>query len=432
MKKIVFTSLLMLALGSMSATASDNAPKVKVGGFIRNFFVYDTRESLAGTEDFFYYVPRDIELNADGEDINQHSNFKFSALTSRLWVDVKGYEYKGWDMAARIEADFYSGLSATSKDPLTKSSLTGTAAFRLRQAFVTVSNYRWAFKAGQAWHPMAADMPHIFSLNTGAPFGPFSRTPQISAEAKINNHFSLLLASMWQQQYTSTGPYGASANYIRNGGAEFYLGANFKKDAFLARLGINALSITPRVIDENKRVLNESIMTFIPFFYAQYAKNDFSIRFKTVLAQGGEHLNLNGGYGVSGVLFDNRGYTYTPTLNSSSWLSMKYSLGELDFILFGGYVHNFGTTQPLLSDGEGSPVGFYFSKNSFEYLNSMWRVTPEIVYNFGKLSLGIEYECTSALYGDKSMGMNLEKGLYDKGLHQVTNNRVQTLVRFTF
>ena len=77
-------------------------------------------------------------------------------------------------------------------------------------------------------------------------------------------------------------------------------------------------------------------------------------------------------------------------------------------------------------------MGFYFSKNSYDNLNSMWRITPEAVYNFGRLALGIEYECTSVQYGDKSQGMNLDKGLYDKGLHWVTNHRVQGIVKFTF
>ena len=438
MKKVTLVSLCAaLSLIPASLFAEDSAPKVKLYGFIRNYYAFDSRESIAGTEDFFYYVPKDISLNDENDDINANPNFKFAALTSRLGVDVKGYEYKGWDFAAKIEADFYNGLSSTSNDPLTRASLTGTANLRLRQAYVTMSNYRWTFKAGQAWHPMAADMPHIFSLNTGAPFGPFSRTPLVSAEAVIYPGLSITAAAIWQQQYTSAGPYGASANYIRNGGGELYLGLNYKKGAFLARAGINALSITPRTVNDKKLKVVERSLTFIPFLYAQYEKGPVAVRFKTVLAQGGEHLNLNGGYAISGMQNDSRSYVYTPTLNSSSWASFKYKAGKLDLILFGGYVKNFGTIDPLLGEntvigGYGKPMGFYFSKNSYDNLNSMWRITPEAVYNFGRLALGMEYECTSVQYGDKSQGMNLDKGLYDKGLHWVTNHRVQGIVKFTF
>ena len=84
-----------LSLLSASLYAEDSAPKLKVYGFIRNYYAFDSRESLAGTEDLFYYVPKDISLNDENVDINANPNFKFAALTSRLGVDVKGYEYKG-------------------------------------------------------------------------------------------------------------------------------------------------------------------------------------------------------------------------------------------------------------------------------------------------------------------------------------------------
>jgi hypothetical protein len=62
----------------------------------------------------------------------------------------------------------------------------------------------------------------------------------------------------------------------------------------------------------------------------------------------------------------------------------------------------------------------------------MFRVTPTVIYNLGKVAFGLEYELTSVQYGDKALGMNLEKGLYDQGLHWVTNHRVQGLVKYTF
>ena len=55
-----------------------------------------------------------------------------------------------------------------------------------------------------------------------------------------------------------------------------------------------------------------------------------------------------------------------------------------------------------------------------------------IIRNLGKVALGLEYEITSVQYGDKKQGMDLQKGLYNKGLHWVTNNRVQAMLKFTF
>ena len=120
MKKLL--SLIAIALTfSVAAVAQETkkeqAPKnnFKLYGFVRNYFVYDSRESISGTGDLFYYLPKDISLNASGEDINATSSFRFLALTSRLGVDVTGYHVDNVHFSAKIEGDFYSGLSNSSK-----------------------------------------------------------------------------------------------------------------------------------------------------------------------------------------------------------------------------------------------------------------------------------------------------------------------------
>ena len=75
-----------------SLFAQEKAVTLKPYGFVRNYFAFDTRESIALTEDFFYYVPKD-ELIVDGEDLNAQTAFRFAALTTRLGVDLVGYEY---------------------------------------------------------------------------------------------------------------------------------------------------------------------------------------------------------------------------------------------------------------------------------------------------------------------------------------------------
>ena len=203
-KKIILAIALLAA--TLSAAAQD-APKFKWYGFIRNYAVADSRESIYGTEDFFYYVPKDIKM-VNGTDMNAQHTFAFAAITSRLGLDVTGYEVSGWNVSAKLEADFYAGVSG----------VTGTALFRLRQAYVTLAKGGFSAKIGQAWHPRAADMPHVVSLNTGAPFGPFSRTPEVVLEGKLSDSVTLTGALLWQMQYTSAGPEGASANYMKYGG----------------------------------------------------------------------------------------------------------------------------------------------------------------------------------------------------------------------
>ncbi|MBP5566819.1 MAG: hypothetical protein J6X57_04945 [Bacteroidales bacterium] len=420
MKKI-FVAIAFAVL-SLSAFAQESKPSVEIHGFIRNFYAFDSRKMIGLTEDFFTYVPYDEQLAANGDDIYGYPNFRFASLTSRLWVEVKGYEVQGWKVGARVEGDFYNGLG--------NDKVTGTANFRLRQAFVTLAKKDWTFKAGQSWHPMAADMPDVFSLNTGAPFGPFSRTPLAQADYKLTDEISFTGAALWQMQYCSNGPEGKSASYIKYGNTpEIYLGANYKSGGLIVRAGINMLSIKPVYYDA-LGYRTDRITTFTPFFYTQYAKNLFSIKFKTVFAEAGDHLNLNGGYGVKKVL-DDGNMQYTPTRNSSSWVSLCYGK-KVQAILFAGYVKNFGTKEALAANAAGKPEGFWFSGNSYDNMNQMARVTPTLIYNLGKVAFGLEYEMTTVQYGDKAQGINLANGLYEKGLHWVTNHRVQGLVKYTF
>ena len=405
-KSFAAAALLSLTLaGSLSAQV-----QFKPFGFIRNYLVVDSRESIYGTDDFFFYVPKDRNI-VDGDDLNRQTTVSYGAITSRLGLDVVGYDINGWDVTARLESDFYAGVSG----------VTGTATLRLRQAYVSLEKNALGLKVGQAWHPMAADMPHVFSLNTGAPFGPFSRTPEIVADVKLGGGLTLTGAAIWQMQYTSAGPDGASADYIKYGGIpELYLGLSYKQGGLLARAGVDMLSIKPRHLAGGKRV-SDRITTVSPFLYAEYSKDLFSVKAKTIFAQAGEHMNLNGGYGVSAMDSDGT-WHYTPTRNSSSWVSLSYGK-QVQAVLFGGYVRNFGTKDVLVGD-------LYFSKNSFSNLNRMFRVTPELLFNWGKVTLGLEYELTGVQYGE--FGSADWHGLATENLHWVANHRFQAMLRYTF
>ena len=406
--------ILAIALLAASLNAGAQDAQFKWYGFIRNYAVADSRESVYGTEDFFYYLPKDHNV-VDGQDLNSQRTFAFAAITSRLGLDVTGYQIEGWKVGAKLEADFYAGVSG----------VTGTALFRLRQAFLTMNKNAFSLKVGQAWHPMAADMPHVFALNTGAPFGPFSRTPQATVDLKLSNELTLTASALWQMQYTSAGPGGASADYIKYAGTpEVYLGLGYKANGFAAKAGVDVLSIKPRHDDGHQKV-SDRITTVSPFLYAEYSKGLFSVKAKTIFAQAGEHMNLNGGYGVTSVTADGS-YEYAPTRNSSSWVSFSYGK-KAQFVLFGGYVRNFGTAKELISSDKNH---LFFSKNSFSNMNRMFRVSPEFIYNLGKVAFGLEYELTGVQYG--TFGTNDVRGLATENLHWIRNHRLQLMVKYTF
>ncbi len=300
---------IMMSLAAMMAMP---AVRMSAEPAAKEAIAYDTRESSAGTGDLFYYAPKDNNFNAAGEDLNAISSFRFLSLTSRFGLDVTGYQFGRTKFGAKIETDFYSGLSAASS-----TKINGAAQLRLRQAYVTLG---WddmkmkngtpiavAMKIGQAWHPMAADQPHVFSLETGAPFNAFSRTPQVLADASFGKNVMLSAAALWQMQYQSQGPDKATSDYIKYSCVpEFYLGLTLKSNnGFLARIGTNLLSIKPRrygtIQYEGKDMqvkVSDRITTMSPYVYLQYKSKMFEVKAKTIFSHGGEHMNLMSGYGI--------------------------------------------------------------------------------------------------------------------------------------
>ena len=484
MKKLTILLSFLLSLTAFAQAEKKDTPvkdhlqnHFKLYGFIRNYFIYDSRESVSGTADLFYYLPKDESMKNVGTeykmDQNATSSFRFLALTSRLGVDVSGYHIGNVHFGAKFEGDFYSGLSSVDdvKNPGVKTwfpantKIMGTAAARLRQAYATITWKDLPFtenqkasvglKIGQAWHPMAADMPHVFSLEAGAPFGPFSRTPQVTMDASLGNNWVLSASAIWQMQYQSAGPVGSSAIYMKYGKTpEIYLGLTYKYKGFLARAGADLVSIKPRVFgtrtvdtstDANSSAttsytvrVSDRKTSLLYYLYAQYSYKSFAIKAKTTYGEGGEHMNLMSGYAKVGENPDGS-WEYASLRNSSSWLSMTVGK-KFQGVLYLGYVKNLGLAKE--ADKPLAKSDVYFCSNGFSNLNQMYRINPQFIYNIGKLNLGIEYQWTAVQYGEYQnnvyepgaepvVSLN-KRGLASEGLHWVGNHRVNLMVKYNF
>ncbi len=439
-----FITLAAVALLAPAAVAFASEPAVetvktekpahfKFYGFIRNYFAFDSRESKAGTKDLFYYLPLDESLNANGTDINANPSFRFLAITSRLGLDVKDYQIGKTKVGAKVETDFYCMNG-------------NVAVLRLRQAYATLGwdnlgndgTQSTSLKIGQAWHPMAADQPYVIDLETGTPFGAFSRTPQVVVDHNFSKNFALTAGVLWQMQYLSTGPKGASDTYIKYSCTpEFYAGLTMKTNhGFLARVGADVLSIKPRVRNSEGEKVSDRITTVNPYVYAKYDSRDFSINAKVIYASAGEHFNMLSGYGVTKVDSDGS-WDYAPLHSTASFLSVKYGR-KVQVQGMIGYMKNLGTSKALYEDaahpGYTSTSNVYISGNGFHNLNQLIRVTPTVVYNLGKLSFALEYDITAAQYGKYAVAghVNSSNGLVDGDLHWITNHRLLGMVKFTF
>ena len=464
MKRTIFTILSLLMVLPIFAAEPDTPVKdhlqnhYKLYGFIRNYFIYDSRESKSGTSDLFYYLPLDKRMNEDGSlDLNDHSSFRFVALTSRVGLDVTGYQKGDVYFGAKFEADFYAGLSSSSNANATKyfpgnTNISGTAQMRLRQAYATVT---WkdlplnedekasvALKVGQAWHPMAADFPHVFSLEVGAPFGPFSRTPLVQMDANLGKNWVVSAAALWQMQYNSQGPIGASPIYMKYGMTpEMYAAVAYKNNGFLVRAGADLLSIKPRVYGQLDGItvkVSDRKTSLLYYIYSQYAKGKFGLKLKSTYGEGGEHMNLMSGYAKVGENADGS-WEYASLRSSSTWLSMIYGK-KWQGVLMLGYVKTLGLADPLKDKIAASNV--YFCGNGFSNINQMYRINPQLIYNIGKMNVGLEYQWTAVQYGeymdaDGNKWVSGDKYLNNRalatdGLHWIGNHRVNMMVKYNF
>ncbi len=94
--------------------------------------------------------------------------------------------------------------------------------------------------------------PGTVSFNTGAPFQPFSRNPQIRLTHKADN-IKFIITAMSQRDFSSTGPAGGGSQYLRNSTLPEmnltiqYETKNENGNSFLLGAGADYLSLTPRI-----------------------------------------------------------------------------------------------------------------------------------------------------------------------------------------
>jgi hypothetical protein len=252
-------------------------------------------------------------------------------------------------------------------------------------------------------------------------------------DASLGKNWVLSASAIWQMQYQSSGPIGASATYMKYGMTpEIYAGVTYKTGGFLMRVGADLLSIKPRVLGEQggKTVkVSDRKTSLLGYVYAQYSHKNFAVKAKTTFGEGGEHMNLMSGYAKVKENTADGSWEYASLRNSSSWLSLSYGK-KWQGVLFLGYVKNLG-----LAEAAAGPLAkgdVYFCGNGFSNINQVYRINPQLIYNIGKMNIGLEYQWTAVQYGEYDGGKLNAHALADQGLHWIGNNRVNVMVKFNF
>lgn len=415
MKKLLWLVLAVMSFTAANAASdatSESAKKVeettfKLYGFVRNYVCVDSRKNLQSGGDQFNQIPMDENLNAFGDDMNAIPTARFLTSTTRLGLNITGPEALGAKSSAKIEADFnaYSGT---------------TMLLRFRQAYVKLDWEKSNILMGQAWHPMAGDMlPNVVSLASGSPFNPFSRSPQLRYNYLLND-ITLTAVALYQYQYASVGPNGASVDYAKSSMVpELYAELKYQKNGFMANVGVDYLRIAPRSVMEDANVkVSEHVTGISPILSMSYNKDKFAFQLKSVYAQNTSHMSMMSGYGVTEELADGS-RKYAPLRSSTSFLTLGYGK-KYKAVLFLGYSKNLGAAEDFRSTADMYVRGY---KN----IDQMYRITPVFSYNLKHLNLALELERTTVAYGK-----DIKKNGAVADTHNVSNNRICAMVKYNF
>ena len=408
-KHLIFAlGLLLAAVGH--AQPEEKPLRYKFYGQVRTDLFYNSRANTETVDGLFYMYPKDHAYDDDGSDLNATADGSFYALYSRLGLDVAGPRLGKAATSAKVEVDF-------------RGSGTSYSTIRMRHAYLNLDWGRSALLLGQTWHPLYGDVaPQILNLNTGAPFQPFSRAPQVRYRY-TDKHVQLTAAAVWQMQYLSQGPAGKSQEYIKKSCVpEVYAGADYTCEGFRAGVGLELLSLVPRTQAEGSNghvyKVDERITTLSYEAHAKYTRNDWMVAAKSVLGSNLTQASGLGGFGVKKVDARTGEQAYTPIRVSSTWVNAVYGKRWKPG-LFVGYAKNLGTPDALVA---GSPL--YGTGTD---LDQLLTAGAELTYNLPHWKFGLEYTHSTAWYGS----VRAASGRVGD-THSVRNHRILGVAMFMF
>lgn len=351
---------------------------IKFSGFVKNDFFFDSRQTVTAREGHFLLWPAAEKLDANGEDINAKSNFNFLAVQSRLTGKIFGPDAFGAKTSGVICADFF-GQSNTNINLL-----------RLRHAYGKLNWENTELLFGQTWHPMFVTgcFPGVISFNTGSPFQPFARNPQIRITQSIGN-LKVAATAFTQRDYISA---GGSAMLRNSSIPAFHLGASILKKGepeILAGVGASYQTLVPRLQTDNYYVANESVSGFLSQAYLKLHGSKLTIKIEGVYGQ-----NTYDVLGISSFALlsldpatDHR--EYAPLNSMSVWSDVHTNGSKIQVGLFGGYTKNLGAGRTVMTSTFGT-------RSNIDYI---YRIAPRISFNSGKMRFACELEYTTAAFG---------------------------------
>lgn len=387
MKKISFRMLAVACLFGATAVTGHAGP-LAIGGFVRSDVIFDSRQSQSAAEGLYTYYPLPENRGADGRDVNSASSVNILALTTRLTATYTGQINDNLQARGYVEADFGSNLSGNG------------AVFRMRHAYMELKWAHDVLTLGQTWHPLsAAVIPVTLDLNTGSPFRPFSRSPQIRYD-RLAGDWTFTVAVVSQHSYASTGPAGVSSTYMRNASLpDLTAGFKWKMTEHLAwGLMGEYKELAPKqstTAGGNTYKTDAHVRSHTGQGWMEYADDRLKVRGAAIYAQNMFDAQMMGGYAVRSTDSETGHETYTPTEHACYWVNLQYGTAW-QYGFFAGYIKQLGTCKVV----DDASVFYGRACNMTE----MFRVAPRVSRRVGNFELAAEVEWNKAGFGSLKSG----------------------------
>lgn len=400
--------LLALVLGASVALNAENKRSYTWYGFVRNDFYYNSRQNEESLDGIFHFYPKPVVPTISSADINAVPQAEMLSIATRLGLDIKGGELYNSKVSAKLEMDF-AGAGST------------YFLMRIRQAYVRFDREKTSLLIGQTWHPLWGDVtPTVVSFNSGSPFQPFNRSPQVRLNHQLFKGLSITGAVSWQMQTSSNGPLGFTPAYQKNALIpNLVAGLQYTDQHFTAGGMLDYKRIQP----ENGFTLSSMSAAA----YLQYRNGLFCVKGKTVYGNNmADHIML-GGYGLYYNPSDNQ-FGYTSLTGSSSWLNIVYGK-KWQVGAFAGLHQNLGSQLPMLHKniaGNYTIYGRGFYKEQQELLDRMVRIAPFVMHSINDFTFGLEYNLTLADYG------TIQGNGKVSNPYTISNHRMVATVIYTF
>jgi hypothetical protein len=359
---------------------------LSLSGFVKTDIFYDSRQTVSIREGHYLLYPKGPLLDPGGGDINSRDGFNILSIQTRLAGKITGPDALGAKTSAYFEAEFFGTSDADIN------------GFRLRHGYLKLNWARSELMVGQFWHPMfvTESFPDVVSFDTGAPFQPFNRSPQVRYTRTFGK-VSLIATALAQRDFASNGPDGTSSVYLRNAALpEFNLKLqavsknDSRKTETVAGVSADVMKLAPRIVTASGYETDESVtgLAAMAFFKQKWAK--WTWKAEAVWGQNLHHLTMLGGYAVRGVVDEVRlDWNYTPIDTLSCWTEVQTNGAPWQTGLFAGYSKNLGSSHTI--SGANYARGFN--------IDELYRLSPRLVYNIGKMRFAGEAELTAASYG---------------------------------